>query len=56
MTTTQMIGEALAGICDAMKRLEKAIESDNLDDRAQWVWEAAERRKTVEKLLIDKLI
>lgn len=56
MTDKQLIVEALAGIVDAMKRLEKAIESDNLDDRAQYVWEASERRKTAEKLIREKLL
>ncbi|QWY83159.1 hypothetical protein [Rhizobium phage RHph_X2_24] len=42
----------LAGLCDAMKRLENAVISTNAEERFDYLEECAKRRKAVE----DKLI
>ena len=39
----------IAGLCDALKRLERAIEMDNMDDRHDYLELAKEKRQTVER-------
>ncbi len=41
----------MAYLCDSMKRLEKAIETDSASDRRFYLREAKERRERVEKKL-----
>lgn len=52
MTETQMLCRALGTLADSMKRLERAIASDNIDDRAGYLKEAAQKRESAEKLVM----
>lgn len=40
---------ALGYMCDSLKRLEKAIEAQNMDDRQEYLAEARDRRERVER-------
>ena len=44
----------IATLCDTIKRLERAIESLNINDRAYYLDEAAKRRKQVENKINDR--
>lgn len=55
MSKDQLIIKTLASLCDSMKRLERAIQSDNIDDRSYYIEEAAKRREAAEKIILEKL-
>lgn len=56
MNDVQLIAQSLAYLCDAMKRLESAIKSDNWSERNYYVEECADRRKRVERIIVEKLM
>lgn len=52
MNDTLKLCRALAGLSDSMKRLERAISCDNMDDRAEYLKQAKQKRESAEKFLM----
>ena len=42
----------IAGLCDAIKRLEQAVTMDDLEDRKAYAAEAAKKRRSVERIVL----